>query len=560
MRPRQRNEGQGHRGLVGRASRWLIALALATVMLGPGHPAPVGAQDACPEPNDDRRTACLAEPGIVGGQIDRAGDVDVYRFESLDFGAVAHLGLDVPDGALTARLLDWNDRVLGESASSLADVTLPAPGAYYVSVQAPEGRSESVAYHLSLDLTYPGAAPSRLYRNTFSAPADGDWIELKTGATWRYEVADGGLHLAPMAATTTGTSFRSWPTRYTDVTLTVDGQIEEGWTDDGDTGLLVGARDTQRTADDAGASDGFEADVEASGRTSLSLRQYGARQWLAPPALTTRPIGPGEAVRITVRVQGDEVEVLLNGTSMLRARDATFAAGRVILGAYTNGPRVRARFDDLLVTTPTTGQVSVPLSPGLDRSPGAVLFADDFEDPAHSRLEASQVTGPTAWAFVDGEFAVQIVDPTWPNQPLTRLPVASSSAVMQVDARIVGDVNGRYIALACRDQGTTPASMYKLYVDPSTGRFSIAWWDAGTAITRARWTASDAIRRGNAVNTIELGCVNTTIFARINGTEVARVSESAYPNGAFTIGGGVFTEDKPATSDVRFDNIVVRQF
>jgi hypothetical protein len=464
---------------------------------------------------------------------------------------------------VTGRLLDWGDRTLEELSASADDapeeVTLPAPGAYYLAVRGRDGSAEAVAYRLYLDLAYSGATPTLLYRNTFHAPSDADWIEVPSGATWHYGIVDGGLRVAPISPGTLGTSFRGWPASYGDLTMTVDGLIEEGWVDDGDTGLLIGVRDRPRTPDEAGPSDSYDVDVEAGGRTILSLRQYDVRQWLASPIPPPRPIGPGETVRVTVRAQGDEIEVFLDGTSVARARDATFGAGRITLGAYTNGPTIRVRFDDLLVTTPTTGQISGPLGPGIDRSPGAVLFADDFDDPAHSRLKASRVPGPVDRSFVEGEFAIRIVDPTWPNLPVIAPPVISSSAVMQVDARVVGDTPGRYIAFSCRDQNLQNTSQYRFSIDPTSGQFSIDWWDASTPISRVRWTSSDAIRRGNATNTYELGCGGTTIFARINGTEVARVSESALPNGRFTMGGGVFTNRKPATSDIRFDNIVVRQ-
>jgi hypothetical protein len=284
-------------------------------------------------------------------------------------------------------------------------------------------------------------------------------------------------------------------------------------------------------------------------------------QWLLQPTVPPlQPLLPGETVRVTVRVQGDEIEAFLNGVSVARARDATFGGGRFALGAYTNGPRARMSFDDLLVTAPTAGHVSGPLGPGIDRSPGAILYADDFDDPARSRLRSrGNPPGQVELGFADGEYALRIVDPAWSRLPVVPLPVVSASAAIRADVRVVGDADGRYVTLQCRDQATERSSEYRLAVDLFGGRFTIGWWDAGTEIPRVRWTASDAIRTGNATNTLELGCSGTTIYARINDTEVARVSESAYPNGRFAIGGGVLADRKPLPSEVRFDNVVVRQ-
>lgn len=543
------------------ALRWLVVFTVIAVVASAGRPLPVLGDGDCSEPNDSRQSACMIEPGVRSGQIDHDGDVDLYRFESLDFGAVARVAVD---GAVTARVLGWGDRVLADTAASgdtFLDLTLPAPGAYYVTVAAAEGRSDARAYSMQLEVAYPGAPPAVQYRNLFQTPSDADWIEVTTGP-WRYEVADGALRITPTSEMTTGGSARvPWPSPSADLTLTVDGVVDEGWTDDGNTGLLIAVRNTPRTSIQTGPADDYTVDVEAHGRTLLSLRQYSVSQWLLQPAVPPlRPLAPGETVRVTVRVQGDEIETFLNGVSVARARDATLGDGRFALGAYTNGPPARMSFDDLLVTAPTVGHVSGPLGPGIDRSPGAVLYSDDFEDPDGGRLRSRVfLNGQWETAFADGEFAIRMLDPSFPRLPTVPLPVVSSSASIQADVRVVGDVDGRYITMQCRDQATERSSEYRLAVDPFTGRFTVGWWDAGTEIPRVRWTGSDAIRTGNATNTLELGCTSTTIFARINGAEVARVSESAYPNGRFTIGGGVLTDRKPLPAEVRFDNIVVRQ-
>lgn len=554
-----------------RASRWLVTLVLVALIplvgLPPSavRPAVAVAQSACPEPNDTRQSACFVELGAVEGVLERTDDADVYRVDSLDFGVGAQLRLafDGPtEASATLRLLGWGDRVLGEAsaADGVAELraTLPAPGAYYVAVQAAGPLTAPATYRLNLDLNGQAAVPSVLYRNGFRAAGAVDWIEPIT-SPHQFRVADGGLLISPGAPDARGVSFRVFPGQYGDFTITVDGVIEEGWDANGDTGLLIGVRNQPRTAAENGPSDDYWIDVESAGRLLASVRQYESRQWLMEPAPPSHPLGPGEAVRITVRMQGQEIEVFLNGASVMHTTDPMFSAGRIALGAYTNGSSMRARFDDLLITTPTVAQVSGPLSPGIDRTPGAVLYADTFADPASSRIRPTTAPGPTERAFVDNELAIRIVDPAYPRMPFLLLPLASDSAVLEADVRIVGDTEGRFAALICRDQLTERSAHYRLGFSPSNGRFTITWWDSGVEIPRVPWTESAAIRRGNEVNRVELGCTGATIFARFNGVEVARVSESAFPNGRIGIAGGVFTVNKPATSDVRFSNVIVRQ-
>ena len=81
--------------------------------------------------------------------------------------------------------------------------------------------------------------------------------------------------------------------------------------------------------------------------------------------------------------------------------------------------------------------------------------------------------------------------------------------------------------------------------------------DDGTNTVVAR-KQSSAIHADNQTNHLELVCNGTTITGRVNGVQVVSVQDSKYLSGLVWLTAGLFNEFLPATSDARFDNLVIQ--
>jgi hypothetical protein len=159
--------------------------------------------------------------------------------------------------------------------------------------------------------------------------------------------------------------------------------------------------------------------------------------------------------------------------------------------------------------------------------------------------------------YVNGEYLIRKIDPGVDISPVSMLPGEYADAVLAVDARLVGPADGRTVSLACRGSEDF-ASDYRLTVQPATGQFELVRWDAGRDRPLQNWQPSDAIRRGNDVNRLELSCAGSTIAARINGVPVIAVQDATYLGGRLWISCDDL-EGLDVTVEARFDNLIVTQ-
>lgn len=127
---------------------------------------------------------------------------------------------------------------------------------------------------------------------------------------------------------------------------------------------------------------------------------------------------------------------------------------------------------------------------------------------------------------------------------------------MAVDARLVGEMEGRYISLSRRYDSTTK-SEYRLSVAPSEKYFQINLWENDESTTLASGAREDVIAPDDAANRLQLSCVGHEIIAWVNGIEISRVEDEALEEGRIWIGAGVFSRNLPGTVEARFDNLEV---
>jgi hypothetical protein len=187
---------------------------------------------------------------------------------------------------------------------------------------------------------------------------------------------------------------------------------------------------------------------------------------------------------------------------------------------------------------------------------GKVLLTDSFDNPAAGRLSSQSDSPAVEQGYIGGEYQVRLSPSA---KPLRVVGANSMFANLQVavDARLAEGTEGRSIGVACRmnpKDGT--AQFYALLAVPATGRFALSNFDGYRWLHLVPFQSSEAVRRGNASNHLELTCVGSTIIARINGTEVASAQDGTYDSGYVAV---VVSRDEGIPLEARFDNLIVRE-
>jgi len=195
------------------------------------------------------------------------------------------------------------------------------------------------------------------------------------------------------------------------------------------------------------------------------------------------------------------------------------------------------------------------LASGCATSTGAVVLTDSFDNPAAGRL-ASQSDDPAVeQGYVEGEYQIRL---TSAAKPFRAVAASSAFADLQVavDARLAEDTEGRWVGVACRlnpKDGT--AQFYALLAAPSTGQFALSSFDGYRWIHLIPFQSSDAVRRGNASNHLELTCAGPSLVARINGIEVGSAVDRTYESGFVAV---VLGRNDAVPAEARFDNLIVK--
>ena len=265
----------------------------------------------------------------------------------------------------------------------------------------------------------------------------------------------------------------------------------------------------------------------------------------APPAAAPPPSPPAGAGGQPPFVQ------LVNCSSFTHQE-----AAQTVFAAYPGDPYgLDADSDGIACEDlPRRGSEQAPVT---DSATGEVLLTDDFSDPA-AGVMPTQGSNPARGrpAYAGGEYVVEKVDPELAEYGVFA-PGDFSDAVIAIDVRVVGDAAGRYITLACRVDPEREVS-YRVAIGVENGTYQLVREDPDRFVPLERGT-SDAIRRGNVTNRIELSCSGSTISVTANGTRLASVQDATFQTGRLLIGVGVFREALPARAEARFDNLVVRR-
>jgi hypothetical protein len=187
---------------------------------------------------------------------------------------------------------------------------------------------------------------------------------------------------------------------------------------------------------------------------------------------------------------------------------------------------------------------------------GEVLLTDSFDNPAAGRLSSQSDDPAVEQGYIEGEYRVRLASSARPFRAVGASSVFANLQVA-VDARLAEGTEARWVGLACRlNPRNGTAQFYALLTVPATGQFALSNFDGSRWVHLVPFRSSDAVRRGNASNHLELTCVGSTLIARINGTEVASALDRTYDSGYVAV---VVGRDEGIPVEARFDNLVVRE-
>ena len=187
---------------------------------------------------------------------------------------------------------------------------------------------------------------------------------------------------------------------------------------------------------------------------------------------------------------------------------------------------------------------------------GKIVLIDSFDNPAAGRLSSQSDDPAVEQGYLEGEYQLRLSSAARPVRVVAASSVFADLQVT-VDARLAGGLEGRWVGVACRmNPKDSTAQFYALLAAPATGQFVLSNFDGYRWIHLVPSQSSEAIRRGNASNHLELTCVGSTITARINGTQVASAQDGTYDSGYVAV---VARRDEGIPLDARFDSLVVRE-
>lgn len=135
----------------------------------------------------------------------------------------------------------------------------------------------------------------------------------------------------------------------------------------------------------------------------------------------------------------------------------------------------------------------------------------------------------------DGEFGLTR-SATSTGVSIVRLPGVQTDTTLSVDARLVGETEGRSVALACRrSTGPGTATQYRFTMPPDLGRYALSRFDAGDDETLTVGT-SRVIRPGTEGKHIDLTWAGCAITVSVNGEQVTAAQDVTYAEGDLSLG------------------------
>jgi len=181
--------------------------------------------------------------------------------------------------------------------------------------------------------------------------------------------------------------------------------------------------------------------------------------------------------------------------------------------------------------------------------PGAVLFQDDFSNPASGW---TRLVSPVGIMDYDGggyRFLVNAIDHNYWSTPGKEF----QDVRIEVDSAKLAGPDENRLGVVCRYQD---AQNYYFFVISSDGYYAIGKVKGGqtSLLGQEQMQYSEAIVRRGAVNHLTVECVGSTLRFFVNGMPVALVQDADFLSGDVGLLAGTFDQ---AGVDVLFDDFMV---
>lgn len=180
---------------------------------------------------------------------------------------------------------------------------------------------------------------------------------------------------------------------------------------------------------------------------------------------------------------------------------------------------------------------------------GDTVFEDNFSDPKTGWEVGDYDSGSVGYR--DGVYFVAALghgDTMWGVANTSFKDVDIAIDTTQIDA---GPEDNNDYGIACRVQND--GSGYYLLISGDGGFAILKGYEEGYEAL-VDWTATDAVRQGNATNSMRAVCDGSTITLYANGQRLATAEDTTFSSGDIAL---TATSYEDVTTEVHFDNIVV---
>jgi hypothetical protein len=180
-----------------------------------------------------------------------------------------------------------------------------------------------------------------------------------------------------------------------------------------------------------------------------------------------------------------------------------------------------------------------------------VLMEDNFSSPHNAWL--SEVTEQAEKGYEDGEFRITVYQPEYSTWSYPDPPRDFADFALEVDARRVSGPLSNEFGVLVRYQPETDE--FYLFAISSDGFYAVEKYQADEWQELVKWTESDAIQQGEAVNRLRVTGQGAKMRFFVNGEPLTQVEDASFRSGS--VGLLASATDKGGVV-VAFDNLRVR--
>ena len=221
-----------------------------------------------------------------------------------------------------------------------------------------------------------------------------------------------------------------------------------------------------------------------------------------------------------------------------------------ITATFTPAPAVPT----VILPSPTMPPATQP-APTATALPGGILFEDDFSAPRNGWL--TEIAPEAEKGYEAGEFRITLYQRELSTWAFPQPPRDLADFAIEVDARRVSGPSDNEFGVLTRYQHTTDDATDEFYffAISSDGTYAVEKYQGDKWYDLAQWTASDAVKQGEAVNRLRVTCQGSKLRFYVNGESLVQVEDASFRFGS--IGLLASSGDRGGVV-IAFDNLRVR--